>query len=162
MDSGAVVFRQARADDLPAILTLLRDDRLGAVRETASEAAYATAFARLLAEPDNHLIIGEIGGTPVATYQITFITGLSLGATRRAQIESVRVASGMRGAGLGARLMADATDRARAAGCTLMQLTTSASRADAQAFYARLGFTPSHIGFKSQISPAEDPTCPTT
>ncbi|MCC5982792.1 MAG: GNAT family N-acetyltransferase [Rhodobacteraceae bacterium] len=162
MGSGAVMFRQARADDLPAILALLRDDRLGAMREDAGDTAYASAFARLLAEPDNHVILGEIDGAPVATYQITFITGLSLGATRRAQIESVRVASRMRGTGLGARMFDDAAARARAAGCALMQLTTNASRRDARAFYARLGFTPSHIGFKRELSPAEDTTCPTT
>lgn len=162
MDSGAVVFRRAVAEDLSAILALLRDDHLGAARENANDAAYASAFARLLAEPDNHVILGEIDGAPVATYQITFITGLSLGATRRAQIESVRVTARMRGTGLGARMFEDAAARARAEGCALMQLTTNTTRADAQAFYARLGFTPSHIGFKRELSPAEDPTCQTT
>jgi GNAT superfamily N-acetyltransferase len=47
--------------------------------------------------------------------------------------------------------MADAEARARAGGCRLMQLTTHASRKDAHRFYDRLGFTPSHIGYKRQI-----------
>ena len=155
MAGNAVVFRLAQAADLPAILLLLRDDRLGEGRENSSDAAYAAAFERLLAEPDNHLILGEIGGQPVATYQITFITGLSLGATRRAQIESVRVAASMRGRGLGALMFRDAARRARHAGCGLLQLTTNATRGDARAFYERLGFTPSHIGFKRDLSAAE-------
>ncbi|WP_114967051.1 GNAT family N-acetyltransferase [Alkalilacustris brevis] len=155
MGSETLEFREAREGDLPAILAMLRDDRLGATREGAPDAAYRAAFARLLAEPDNHVILGEMGGAPVATYQITFITGLTLGAARRAQIESVRVASNMRGHGIGARMIDDAAARARAAGCSLMQLTTNASRADARAFYERLGFTPSHIGFKRELSAAE-------
>ena len=159
---GDLTFRLAGQGDLPAILALLRDDRLGAGRENAPSAAYERAFARLLDEPDNHLILGEIDAMAVATYQLTFITGLSLGATRRAQIESVRVAASMRGAGIGARMFADAETRARAAGCALLQLTTNATRTDARAFYERLGFTPTHIGFKCQISPAEDAPCPMT
>ncbi len=155
MGLGTVEFRQAGQGDLPAVLALLRDDKLGAARENATDAAYAAAFARLLEEPDNHVILGVLDGVPVATYQITYITGLSRGATRRAQIESVRVASQMRGLGLGARMFEDAADRARAAGCGLLQLTTDATRADAHAFYERLGFTPSHIGLKRNLTPAE-------
>ena len=42
-------------------------------------------------------------------------------------------------------------DRARAAGCGQMQLTTNRSRTDAHRFYDRLGFTPSHIGYKKAL-----------
>ncbi len=103
------------------------------------------------AEGANHLIVAERAGRIIATYQITFMSGLSLTATRRAQIEAVRVASDLRGAGIGARLIADAEARARDAGCRLMQLTTNAARADAHRFYEGLGFTPSHIGFKKPL-----------
>ena len=41
--------------------------------------------------------------------------------------------------------------RARAGGATLLQFTTNAARTDAQRFYQRLGFTPSHIGFKKTL-----------
>lgn len=155
MATSEIRFRQARAGDLPAILEMLRDDRLGAGREGAAPAIYEAAFERLLQEPNNHVIVAEMDGAPVATYQITYITGLTLGAMRRAQIESVRVASHMRGHGLGARMFEDAAERAGAAGCGLLQLTTNATRTDARAFYERLGFTPSHIGFKRELSTAE-------
>lgn len=145
------VFREARSGDVPAVVALLADDTLGAVRETGEEAAYRAAFDRMQEEGANHLIVGERGGRIVATYQITFISGLSLRAARRAQVESVRVASDLRGAGIGALLMADAEARARAAGCRLIQLTSNAARSDARRFYERLGFTPSHIGFKREL-----------
>lgn len=145
-------FRPATADDVPEVVALLTDDVLGAAREGREARAYLAAFGRMLAEGNNHLIVGEDMGRVIATYQITYITGLSLKATRRAQVESVRVAADLRGRGIGAALMRDAETRAREAGCSLIQLTTNRSRQDAHRFYERLGFTPSHIGYKRDLS----------
>ncbi|WP_284165049.1 GNAT family N-acetyltransferase [Frigidibacter sp. SD6-1] len=145
-------FRPATEPDVPAIIALLSDDILGRARERAEDEAYLTAFRAMQADGNNHLIVGEEDGRILATYQITYISGLSLKAARRAQVESVRVASDLRGKGIGAALMADAEARARHAGCTLMQLTTNKARTDAHRFYGRLGFTPSHIGYKRDLS----------
>lgn len=144
-------FRPAARADIPAVLALLRDDALGATRETDDLTRYEAAFADMQKEGANTLFVGEIGDDVVATYQLTFITGLSLRATRRAQIESVRVASDRRGTGVGAALVADAEARARAAGCGLLQLTMHASRDRARAFYERNGFAPTHTGFKKPL-----------
>lgn len=145
-------WRAAVADDVPAVVALLADDMLGQAREGTDLAPYQAAFAAMQAEGANHLIVAEdAAGRIVATYQITFISGLSLRAARRAQLESVRVAGDLRGQGVGAALIADAEARARAAGCRLLQLTTNKARARAQDFYAQLGFTPSHIGFKREL-----------
>jgi len=145
-------WREAGAGDVAAVVALLADDVLGTARETSDLPQYQAAFARMQTEGANHLIVGEDdAGRIVATYQITVISGLSLRAARRAQIESVRVAAGLRGQGIGALLMADAEARARAAGCRLVQLTSNATRRDAHRFYERLGFTPSHIGYKREI-----------
>lgn len=144
-------FREATRKDVADVVALLRDDALGAGRETATHDDYLAAFDRMQAEGANHLIVGEIDGRVVATYQITFISGLSLRAARRAQIESVRVEADLRGQKIGETLFADAETRARAADCRLMQLTTNASRDRAQAFYDRLGFTASHVGYKRDL-----------
>jgi len=149
-------FREARVEDVPAVIALLRDDGLGATREEAKMADYIAAFARMQAEGSNHLIVGEQsggaqGGRIVATYQITFISGLSLRAARRAQVESVRVASDLRGRGIGTLMLADAEARARARACALIQLTMNTARTDARRFYERQGFVASHTGFKREI-----------
>ncbi|SFR07392.1 GNAT family N-acetyltransferase [Poseidonocella sedimentorum] len=146
-----ISFRPARRSDVAAVVALLRDDHMGAAREAEGLSPYLAAFDRMAQEGDNLLIVGEQSGRIVATFQLTFITGLSLRAARRAQIESVRVAADLRGQGIGAALMAEADRRARAAGCTLMQFTSNASRKDAHRFYARHGFTPSHTGFKKPL-----------
>lgn len=145
-------FREAGPEDVAAVVALLTDDALGAAREGADTGAYLAAFERMRTEGANHLIVGEADGRIVATYQITFISGLSLRAARRAQVESVRVSADLRGQGVGRAMMADAEARAREAGCGLIQLTTNATRDRARAFYESLGFTPSHIGYKRDLS----------
>lgn len=149
-------FDPATRADVPAILALLRDDRLGATREAADPAPYLAAFDAMQAETGNILIVGRDGDAIVATYQLTFISGLSLHATRRAQIESVRVASDRRGQGIGEAMLADAEVRARAAGCGLLQLTMNAERDDARRFYEASGFVASHVGFKRVLEPDQD------
>ena len=91
----------------------------------------------------------ERGADP--TYQLTFISGMSLRATRRAQIESVRVAQDARRRGLGRAMLEDAEERSRAAGCALIQLTMHASRTGSASFYEAQGFTASHVGFKKTL-----------
>jgi GNAT superfamily N-acetyltransferase len=53
-----------------------------------------------------------------------------------------------RGGGLGTRLVRWAIEESGRQGCSLVQLTSDATRTDARRFYERLGFTASHIGFK--------------
>lgn len=145
-------WREAKREDVPKIVALLVEDALGAARETDDMAPYFAAFDAMSYEYGNSLIVGEADGRVVATYQLTFITGLSLRASRRAQIESVRVAAKLRSEGVGAAMMRDAEMRARHEGCTLMQLTADKSRESAHRFYERSGFTASHIGFKKPIA----------
>jgi len=147
----SVTFRAAEEADVPAVVALLTDDSLGAKREGTDMADYLAAFAAMRAEENNTLVVGEREGRVVATYQLTFISGLSLKATRRAQVESVRVARDLRSAGIGAELMADAEARARAAGCGLMQLTTNMERTRAHRFYDGLGYEKSHFGYKKTL-----------
>ena len=154
-------IRPAAAGDLPSIVALLADDPLGMSREIAPEGgrvagAYETAFAAIVADPNQQLIVMEQAGRIVGTLHLTFIPGLSRTGEWRAQIEAVRIAAGRRGQGLGERLIGWAIGRARARGCGLVQLTTDASRLSARRFYERLGFVPSHVGMKLSLSPPAD------
>ncbi|WP_298973670.1 GNAT family N-acetyltransferase [uncultured Roseobacter sp.] len=146
-----VTFRPAKREEVADIIALLQDDALGATREGSDLELYLSAFDRMAEEGGNQLIVGEMDGRVIATYQLTFITGLSLRAARRAQIESVRVSSDLRGQGIGHLMIEDAVVRSKAAGCSLMQLTMNKSRTDTARFYGDLGFTPSHIGYKRNL-----------
>jgi GNAT superfamily N-acetyltransferase len=142
-------IRLARREDVPAIVRLLAEDQLGAARESAEDPLpeiYWDAFERL--GPENAVYVADVDGTVVGCLQLTFIHGLSRRGMTRAQIEGVRVAASHRGAGIGEALMRDAIERARRAGCKLVQLTTDQRRPDAHRFYERLGFVASHLGMK--------------
>lgn len=145
-------FREATRADIPAIIALLADDMLGQGREGADMAPYLAAFERIEHEPGNQVIVGvDQAGKVQATYQLTCISGLSLSAATRAQVESVRVAAELRGQGVGKAMFADVEARARAANSALIQLTMNAERRESRKFYEALGFTASHIGFKRYL-----------
>ena len=149
-----VEIRRATRDDLPAIVGLLADDDLGATREdtqTPLNAAYVAAFEAIARDGNQLLVVADDGGAVVGCLQITFIPGLSRLGQWRGQIESVRVASGRRSAGIGRTLLEWAIGACRVRGCGFVQLTTDKSRARAHAFYARLGFKPSHEGMKLKL-----------
>lgn len=147
----AVTFRRAIAADLPAIVAMLADDALGAAREDTSQPlpeGYARAFAAIEADANQMLVVGENDGAVVATLQLSFLPGLSHRGAWRGQIEAVRVAGHLRGAGVGATMIGWAIDQCRARGCRQVQLTTDRSRSDAHRFYERLGFGQTHLGYK--------------
>ena len=146
-----VIFRNATRADLPAIVALLVDDPLGQGREGADMAPYLAAFATILANPAHQILVGDLAGRIVASCQLTILHGLSRQGMTRALVEAVRVAPDLRSAGLGAALMAEAEARARAAGAAIIQLTTDKSRLRAHAFYDRLGYEPSHLGYKKAL-----------
>jgi len=97
------------------------------------------------------LIVGESDGRIVATCQLTILAGLSRQGAKRALVEAVRVVADLRGQRIGEALMAECEVRARAAGANVIQLTTDKTRLRAHAFYDRLGFLPSHIGYKKTL-----------
>jgi ribosomal protein S18 acetylase RimI-like enzyme len=145
-------IRQARREDLPAIVALLADDPLGRSREEPADlAAYRRAFDEIAAQSGNAILVAQINGAVVGCLQLTIIPGLARRGIKRGQIEGVRVAAAHRGKKLGERLVADAIARARAAGCGLVQLTTDTSRPDAHRFYERFGFVASHLGMKLML-----------
>lgn len=146
-----VTMRTAVAADLPAILRLLADDPLGKARETAVDESYQAAFAAIAADPNHEMVVAELDGRVVGCFQLSFIPGLSRRGAWRAQIESVRIDSALRGRGAGQAMMTWAIARARARGCALVQLTTDKRRPDAHRFYARLGFVASHEGMKLEL-----------
>jgi ribosomal protein S18 acetylase RimI-like enzyme len=147
--------RLARLSDPPDIVALLAEDRLGRQREKIGrdvDRAYIDAFLEMRASKTNLQLVAEDDQGIVGCLQLTFIRGLSRQGALRAVIEGVRVASRARGRGIGQQLVCDAIERARAAHCSLVQLTSDKRRTSAQAFYRKLGFVASHEGMKLELS----------
>lgn len=150
-----VMLRRATALDVPAIVDLLAADPLGSTRDgfisDADLQPYLHAFEAIDADPAHLLLVATDGVQVVATMQLSFLPGLARRGALRAQIEGVRVREDHRSRGLGAALFSWAIEEARRRHCSLVQLTTDKSRADAHRFYARLGFAVSHEGLKLQL-----------
>lgn len=155
VDGGTFRLRHALPADLPAIVALLADDSLGAGRERAEDMApYEQAFEAIDADRSHLLAVGDLvppgseEGPVVATFQLSFLPGISRQGSWRSQIEGVRVAGSLRGQGIGNLMVQWAIEESRRRGCSMMQLTTHKSRTAAHRFYERLGFDASHEGMK--------------
>ena len=151
--AGSITLRPAAAADVPAIVELLADDPLGATRDgvlpdSAGRRPYLEAFQAIDADPAHLLLVAEADGAVVATLQLSLLPGLARRGALRAQLEAVRVHSRYRGSGLGRAMVGWAITAARRRGCALVQLTSDKQRPEAHRFYAELGFTASHEGFK--------------
>jgi ribosomal protein S18 acetylase RimI-like enzyme len=146
----SVTVRRARRDDVGAIVAMLADDPLGSARERLEDplpSNYFQAFEALDRDPNIRLVVAEDGeGAVIGCLQLCILPGLSSQGASRALIEDVRVAARCRSRGIGEVLVQWAITEARAKGCRLVELLTHHTRVDAQRFYRRLGFQPSHVG----------------
>ena len=147
--NSAVTVRRAQRDDVGTIVAMLADDPLGSGRERIEDPlppSYYRAFEAVEKDPNIQLVVAEQGGAVVGCLQLCILPGLSSQGASRALIEDVRVATHCRSCGIGEQLVQWAVAQARSRECKLVELLTHNSRVDAQRFYKRLGFQPSHVG----------------
>ena len=145
-----LTHRKATQADLPHIVGLLRDDELGQSREDLKEDdfCYRRAFELIDRDPNQYLMVVEMDGRIVGTCHLTLMPSLTFKGSMRMHIEAVRVHSEYRGQKIGEWMMKEAICYAREQGASIVQLTTNKVRVNAQKFYQRLGFEPSHDGMK--------------
>jgi GNAT superfamily N-acetyltransferase len=149
-----LIFRRATEADVPAIVRLLADDILGSSREAMgaeSYPQYLNAFRMIDADVNQFLLVVDDGTRIVGTLQLTFILGLAGQGLKRGQVEAVRVASDRRGEKIGEAMLNWALEKCRREQCGIVQLTTNKTRTEAHRFYDRLGFEPSHLGYKMKL-----------
>jgi len=147
--ASSITIRRARRDDVGVIVRMLADDPLGSAREHPQDpvpASYFRAFEALEHASHIQLMVAEDGGAVVGCLQLCILPGLSSQGASRGLIEDVRVATHCRSRGIGGLMLQWAVAESRAKGCKLIELLTHNTRVDAQRFYARLGFQPSHVG----------------
>lgn len=148
-------IRRAFKTDLPQIIALLADDKLGSKRERYEDPLpdlYYKAFEQIESDTNQELVVIEATNQKViGTLQLSFIPYLTYQGGIRSQIEAVRISKDHRGKGLGEKLFVWAINRAKERGAHLVQLTTDKKRPDALRFYEKLGFVASHEGMKYHV-----------
>jgi ribosomal protein S18 acetylase RimI-like enzyme len=147
---SSIAIRRARRDDVGTIVAMLADDPLGSARERLEDPlpqSYFQGFEAVDRDPNIHLMVAQDGeANVVGCLQLCVLPGLSSQGASRGLIEDVRVAASFRSRGVGEQMVQWAVTEARRRGCKLVELLTHRTRIDAQRFYVRLGFQPSHVG----------------
>lgn len=145
-------IQHAQKRDLPFIIQMIADDKLGKTREAYSiplPTEYEEAFLNILNDPNQELmVVKDENDAVVGTLQLSFIQYLTYRGGIRAQIEAVRIRKDKRGLGIGKALFDWAIERAKERQAHVLQLTTDKQRPDALRFYEELGFKASHEGMK--------------
>lgn len=144
-----VVVRMAQRRDVPDMVALVREGSLTpeAYADTKLDPVY-DAWDELMLDPNAEILVLDLDGRVVGMAQLNYMRHLSRGGMRRCHIENVFIAGAFRSQGLGAVLIENCLDMARARGCGLVQLLSDSRRTDAHRFYQRLGFQASHQGMK--------------
>jgi len=150
-----LVVRPATEADLPRAVELLVLGALPGVpaKEDLSDLAPYRAALAAIDDAGGSVLVAEAGGEVIGVCQLVVFRQLQARGGRCAELESVHVHPDHRGAGVGSALVRAAVERARTLGCYRVQLTSNVVRGDAHRFYERLGFVPSHVGFKLALKP---------
>ena len=149
--AGEVVVREATEEDIPRLVELLEHGSLTEGKEDPTDLSpYRAALAEIARGP-GAVLVAEIDGQVVGVCQLIVFRHLQTRGGLCAEVESVHVHPDHRGRGIGTVLMRAAVQRARELGCYRVQLTSNNARPDAHRFYERLGFEPSHRGFKLML-----------
>ncbi len=145
-------IRPATLADEPAVLDLLEElfEPPGRRPPDYTRARGAAGFRAAVERPDADVLIAVADGTirGLATVYKDF---LSLRFGWRCWLQDLVVAAAYRGAGIGGQLLDAATAWARARGCTHLELTSAAARADAHRFYLAAGMVQSSLCFARRI-----------
>ena len=149
-----MTIRLAIKSDVPAIVEMIANDKLGELRENYQNPLpekYYEAFQNISNDPNQELVVIEDSNKIIGTLQLSFIQYLTYKGGIRAQIEAVRVHEDYRGKGIGQKLFEWAISKAKEKRAHVVQLTTDKKRPEALAFYEKLGFKASHEGMKLHL-----------
>jgi GNAT superfamily N-acetyltransferase len=129
-----VEIRDARPEDAKALARLI--DQLG---YPTNEEAVAARLRRLDTSPADRVFVAELEGEVVGAASVH--VGLTLEYDEpAAKLSAIVVDEDHRRQGIGEALAKAVEEEAEAQGCCLVFLTTAERRADAHAFYRRLGY----------------------
>ena len=136
MSERILVIRDAAPADAEAVAGLIGE--LG----YPTTAAEIRERSRRVAENGNgSIVVAELDGVVKGVVTLYDIRTLHRPGGDIRRITAFVITESERGTGLGRKLIAEIEARARAAGCSRMEVTSAGQRTGAHAFYERLGYT---------------------
>jgi GNAT superfamily N-acetyltransferase len=146
------MIRKARLSDLPALMQLYDHLRggVGYVQRRPMEATprHKKALSIMLKDRHVHMLVAESHGKVVGTCTLYVLQRVYWQGKPWGVLDSIVVAEGAQGLGLGSKLIRHAIKLGKAAGCSQLNLTSNTQRTRAHIFYESLGFERTYIGFK--------------
>lgn len=111
-------------------------------------------YERWLAQPDTFVLLAERDGAPIGYAFVTVGPGHASWASgdRIAELETLSVAPGARGAGVGTLLIDEVARRLDAIGVGAIAVTTTTTNIDSHRFYQARGLRPACIVFFGPVS----------
>jgi GNAT superfamily N-acetyltransferase len=142
-------IRSARWSDGPVIGQLL--DQLG---YTGTEGFLAQKLRRMLADPDEQLLVYETAAGVVAFISVHFIPQIAV-AGDFARISYFSVDDSVRGQGIGREMEEYVAMLAKERGCDRIEVHCHSRRVDAHRFYFRQGYeeAPKYLAKRLQEAP---------
>jgi GNAT superfamily N-acetyltransferase len=126
--------RDARPEDAAALARLC-----GQLGYPADESAMPSRLARLANDPQARVLVADVGGGAVGLATVHLRHTMNHEAPI-AQLTLLVVDEAQRTRGVGRALVSAAEGWARERGCHRIVVTTALQRADAHAFYERVGY----------------------
>ena len=134
-----IILREAQEADLPAILSLY--GQLGQDDGTVLSLGEATCiFDKLRSYPNYRIHVALADSKIVGTFALLVMDNLAHRGARSAILEDVVVDEGLRGQGVGKKMMAYAGNLCREKQCYKMALNSNRHRVEAHRFYESLGY----------------------
>ena len=147
----ALEIRPVAEHELPALAALLAsiDGETPRTLDVLRE-----QLARINAVPGYSVFVVIHNHEVIGTFSQLIFPTLAHGGASESLVEAVAVADGLRGQGIGRRMMQFAMQRAAEAGCYKLALSSNAKRLDAHRFYRGMGFEQHGISFSITTGPA--------
>jgi len=149
--------RRATVRDFETVIRLLAE--LGRPTVDPDDADHRAAFERYLGRSDAAALVAEVEGEVVGFLDLEFRQRLNV-TTEQAWIPDLIVSEAARSGGVGAALLAAATDLARERGCFGMGLESASWRTRAHAFYEREGWSRTGLSFTKMLDGTQWPPAP--
>lgn len=138
MSQSQIHVRQATAEDAAAIACLLRDFNLEYDEPTPDVATLTERVRRLLAEGEIAVLLAGDGPDGLSLFRFRAALWAEGPET---YLQELYVVPGLRGQGIGRRLLEETIEFARAAGASGIDLNTGETDTAARALYESMGFT---------------------
>lgn len=136
-----VDIHEASANDVAELVALFAQLGYGASPEEVS-----SRVEELGADPQSRFFVAILDGRLVGAVTLYFVP-VAHQAGSWCRLTALIVDEQVRGRGVGQALVAASEEAARAASCARVEATSATARADAHAFYERLGYRPEAIHF---------------